>query len=254
LPPSKHRTWQHLMDKQKDLQYAGDTQPDNNPDLENHDNDESQTVSDLPDQTNLGNPIRDVYGEDRLLPSRTTRSGRAYRSILSKTSHCCPDTDVTDIARPETVLCLTGIEPRGREQLDLRCPVYMTNMDHCSPSDPAHLQSSLFPGHEPQLTTSLVLSQTPPELGLPTRNVSFDTHRDVRLYQLGGKLSEYENFSQVCTDVETYISKIEPKVYLMASIASIDHSLKEVFYKASFTNPLANTMALELEEMTSTTE
>ena len=33
----------------------------------------------------------------------------------------------------------------------------------------------------------------------------------------------------------------------MAGCASLDHSLKEVFYKTSFTNTLANTLALELE-------
>jgi hypothetical protein len=242
------------MDKQKDLQYAGDTQPDNNQNLENHDNDDSQSVSDLTDQAHLGNPIQNVYGEDRLLPSRITRSGKAYRSILSKTSHCCPNTNVAVIALPETLVCLTDIEPKGREQLYLQCPVYLTNMDGCLPFDPAHLQSSNFPGHEQQLTTSLVLSQNPPEVGLPNRSISFDTHRDVRLYQLGGKLSEYENFSQVCTDVEEYVSKIEPRVYLMASIASLDHSLKEVFYHAAFTYPLANTVAQGLEEITSSTE
>jgi hypothetical protein len=164
---------------------------------------------------------------------------------LSKTEHCCPE---TDIARPETVLCETGIEPRGREQLDLRCPTYMTNIDHGSPSDPTQLESSLFPGQEPTFTTSLVPSQTSPKLDLPARSVSFDTHRDVRLYQLGSKVSEHENFTQVCTDIEKYISKLVPKVYLMAGCASIDHSLREVFYKTSFTNPLANMLALELEE------
>ena len=108
---------------------------------------------------------------------------------------------------------------------------------------------SLAPGQEPPVATTLVPSQSPSKLDLPhRRSISFDTHRDVRLFSIGSTVSEHENFTQVCDEIEKHISKLVPKVYLMAGCASLDHSLKEVFYKTSFTNPLANTLALELED------
>ena len=61
-------------------------------------------------------------------------------------------------------------------------------------------------------------------------------------------MNEHSDFSQVCTDIEHHISELEPKTYLMANICGIDHSLREVFYKASFTSPLANLLAQEDEK------
>jgi hypothetical protein len=64
------------------------------------------------------------------------------------------------------------------------------------------------------------------------------------LFKIGSRVIEHKDFSQVCTEIEKHISKLVPKIYLMAGCASLDHSLKEVFYNASFTNLLA----LELED------
>jgi hypothetical protein len=114
---------------------------------------------------------------------------------------------------------------------------------------PAHTKSSLFPGQVLDFEPSLVPSETSPGLDpLPRKTVSFDTHRDVRLFTLDSTVNEHTDFSQVCTDFEQHISELVPRTYLMANCASIDHSLREVFYKASFTSPLANLLALEEEE------
>ena len=77
--------------------------------------------------------------------------------------------------------------------------------------------------------------------------MSFDTHRDVRLFTLESTVNEHKDFSQVCTDIENHVSELTPKTYLMANICSIDHSLREVFYKAYFTSPLANLLAEDEE-------
>ena len=78
--------------------------------------------------------------------------------------------------------------------------------------------------------------------------MTFDAQRDVRLFTLDSKVEEHQTFTQVCTDIEQHISKLVPKTYIMASCASVDHSLREVFYEASFTSPLANLVALDQEE------
>ena len=96
MPPSNTRTWQYLMDKKRnDLPYADVIPPNNIPDFPTHDNDQPQAVSDLADPDDLGTLVMDVYGQDHLqLPSRTTRSGRAYPSILRVTEHCCRKFDI----------------------------------------------------------------------------------------------------------------------------------------------------------------
>jgi hypothetical protein len=55
----------------------------------------------------------------------------------------------------------------------------------------------LSPGQEPTFAPNLVPSQASPKLDLlPQRSVSFDTHRDVRLFMIGNTVSEHENFTQ----------------------------------------------------------
>ena len=70
----------------------------------------------------------------------------------------------------------------------------------------------------------------------------------MRLFTLNSTVYEHKDFSQVYTAIEQHISELVPKTYIMANCASLDHSLREVSYQASFTNPLANLLALELEE------
>ena len=43
------------------------------------------------------------------------------------------------------------------------------------------------------------------------------------------------------------MAEAETKVFLMVGCLGLDHSVKEIFYKTTYTNPLANTVALELE-------
>ena len=115
------------------------------------------------------------------------------------------------------------------------------------PVCPAH-KSSLYPGQVQNVSESLVPSEASPGLDpSPRKTVSFDTHRDVRLFALDSTVNEHRDFSQVCTDIENHVSELTPKTYLMANICSIDHSLREVFYKAYFTSPLANLLAEDEE-------
>ena len=153
MPPSTTRTWQYFMDKKKnDLPSANVVPPDYIPDIETHDSDQPQAESDLADPDNLGTPVMDVYGQpDHLpLPSRTTRSGRAYSSLLKTTEHCCPQ---IEIALPDTVVGAAVIDLRGREQLDLRCATFLATTENNLPVGPAHIESSLFPGQESNFDT-----------------------------------------------------------------------------------------------------
>jgi hypothetical protein len=247
MPPSYTRTWQYLMDKRRnDLPPDDIISPDIIPDIETLDSDKPQAASDLADTDNLGTPILDVYGQpDHIpLPARKTRSGRAYFSLLKATHHVCPQ---IEIAPPDPFVSAPVIDLRGQVQSELAA-LLATTVDGL-PVGPAHTKSSLFPGQVSEFNHSLVPSETSPELDpLPRKTVSFDSHRDVRLFTLDSTVYEHRDFSQVCTALEQHISELVPKTYIMANCASIDHSLREVFYQASFTSPLANLLALEEEE------
>ena len=103
----------------------------------------------------------------------------------------------------------------------------------------------LAPGQVPDLTKSLVSSESQSQLQVKT--VSFDSRRDVRLFEVNSKVSDYIDQTQVCTEVEQFMAQFEPKVFLMVGCLGLDHSVKEIFYKTTYTNPLANTVALEDE-------
>jgi hypothetical protein len=243
MPPSSARTWQYLMDKKrKDLLSHEDVQLDPIP--EPIDNDESQGISDPESSDNLGTTNLDVYGqsEDLQLPARKTRSGRAFISIIKTTTHVCPE---IEIIPPTEIVSAFSIDPRGRVPSELAV-LLATTVDGL-PVCPAH-NSSLYPGQVQNVSESLVPSEASPGLDpSPRKTVSFDTHRDVRLFALDSTVNEHRDFSQVCTDIENHVSELTPKTYLMANICSIDHSLREVFYKAYFTSPLANLLAEDEE-------
>ena len=76
----------------------------------------------------------------------------------------------------------------------------------------------------------------------------YSINRDVRLFSPDSLVIEHSDFSQVCNDIGKHIFELVPTTYLMANCASIDLSLKEVFYQAFFTSPLANRLSLEEEE------
>ncbi len=245
MPPSYTRTWQYLMDKKRSDLLSDDNVPR---DLipETLDSDQPQAVSDLESSDNLGTTHLDVYGqaESFQLPSRNTRSGRAFLSIMKSTNHVCPQ---IEIVPPNKFVSASVIDHRGQVKSELAV-LLATTVDGL-PVCPAHNKSSLFPGQVLDFDPCLVQSETSPGLDpIPRKTVSFDTHRDVRLFTLDSTVNEHRDFSQVCTDIEHHISELVPKTYLMANSASIDHSLREVFYKASFTSPLANLLAEEEED------
>ena len=166
----------------------------------------------------------------------------------------CPDAQV---ANPDTVL-ETGIDNRDRDISGLTCPTSQATVDILGLTCPTSLATvgndlqldhtqidSLAPGQDPPVATTLVSSQS--QSKLHRKSISFDTKRDVRLFSINSKVSEYKDHTQVCNEVEKFISQFEPQVYLMVSCVGLDHSIKEIFYKTTFTNPLANTIALELE-------
>ena len=206
-----------------------------------------QAVSDLQlGSVDLGT---DVYGEDHLQlpPRRQTRSGRSYCSILKITAYACPTLDDAcpdaQVANPDTVL-ETGIDNRDRDILGLTCPTSLATVGNDLQLDPTQIDS-LAPGQDPPVATTLVSSQS--QSKLHRKSISFDTKRDVRLFSINSKVSEHKDYTQVCDEVEKFISQFEPQVYLMVSCVGLDHSIKEIFYKTTFTNPLANPIALELE-------
>ena len=118
-----------------------------------------------------------------------------------------------------------------------------------SPECPALTESSSLPGQDPKLDLDLVPVGTSTESDLPPKcSVSFDTTREVRLFSPDSLVSEHIDFSQVCATISKHISALKPTIYLMANCASIDQSLKDVFYQSFFTSPLANKLALIEEE------
>ena len=208
------------------------------------DSDESQVISELESSDNLGTNNLDVYGqtESFQLPARKTRSGRAFISIIKTTSHVCPE---VEIIPPTKIVSASSIDHRGQVKSELAV-LLATTVDGL-PVCPAH-NSSLFPGQVQHVSEILVRSEASQGLDPSSRKaVSFDTHRDVRLFTLESTVNEFRDFSQVCTDIENHISELKPKTYLMANICGIDHSLGEVFYKASITSPLANLLAEDEE-------
>jgi hypothetical protein len=79
--------------------------------------------------------------------------------------------------------------------------------------------------------------------------VKFSSTREVRLFSEetpSNNLSEI--IPQVCSKVESSLKQLKPKLYILPTVCGLDHSLREVFYKAYFTFPTANTLAIEEEE------
>ena len=83
-------------------------------------------------------------------------------------------------------------------------------------------------------------------MDLPVKKVvRFAPIRDIRLFTQEGPSTD---FSQVCSKVETSLKQLKPTLYIMPQVCGIDHSLKKVFYKAYYTSPTANKLAIEEEE------
>ena len=79
--------------------------------------------------------------------------------------------------------------------------------------------------------------------------VKFANTRDICLFTQKAQSTDLQQiFSQVCSKVESSLKQLKPTLYIMPQVCSLDHSLKEVFYKAYFTSPTANILAIEEEE------
>ena len=150
------------------------------------------------------------------------------------------------IAAPDPAVGTTVIDLTGQIQSNTQFAGSVALTKDILPVNHAHSSSSLLPGQESNSGPCLVPSEHPPRSGtLPKKTVSFDTHRDVRVFTPYSTVYQHSDFTQVCSSIKQHKSTLTPIVYIMAQCASIDHSLKEVFYKASFTTPLANPIALE---------
>ena len=118
----------------------------------------------------------------------------------------------------------------------------MSTNTNGSPEIPAQPDHSKLPGHELENYSVHVRSSNvlhPPRL----RVISFDKVRDIRIFHKDSLTTEFKDYTQVCSQIARYKSSLKPITYLMANIASLDHSLKEVFYQSSFTSPQANRLA-----------
>ena len=195
--------------------------------------------------SNLGTPTLDVFGQPDDAPPiirKQTRSGRAYSSILRQTYHVCPPD--LESAKPDSVFCAN--DPGNQANSGLECPTFHTSTDD-SPVGPTLTDSLLIPELKADVIPALVNQNDSLESDLPpTKVVKFSSHRNIRLFS--EHKGTFSDFSQVCSKVETSIQSLKPTLYIMSQVCGIDHSLKEVFYKAYYTSPAANTLAIEEEE------
>jgi len=162
---------------------------------------------------------------------------------LKQTSHVCGDCD-NDHSFDD--LCDFLYDPERQVHSALTATVLPTDING-SPEVPAHTDNSKLPGHELENYSVHVRSSTvlhPPRL----RVISFDKIRDIRIFQQDSLTTEFKDYSQVCDHIARYKASLRPVTYLMANVASLDHSLKEVFYQSLFTSPHANKLALIEEE------
>ena len=188
-----------------------------------------------------------MYGQiDHIpLPDLTTRSGRAFWSLLKQTIHVCAEGDND---QPNSNVCAKVYDHGGQVQSALAATLLAATVD-TSPECPALTECSSLPGQDLELDLNLVPVGTSTESVLPLkRSVTFDEQRVVRLYSPDSLVIEHRDFTQVCANISKHLSTLKPTTYLMANCASIDHSLKEVFYQSFFTSPLANKLALIKEE------
>ena len=110
-----------------------------------------------------------------------------------------------------------------------------------APPDQSKLPGQELENYSVHVRSSIVLH--PPR----QRVISFDKVRDIRIFSQDSLTTEFKDYTQVCLQIDRYKSKLKPVTYLMANVASLDHSLKEVFYQSSFTSPQANRLA-QIEE------
>ena len=106
--------------------------------------------------------------------------------------------------------------------------------------------SLLIPEQKTNFIPALVDQDDSQESDLPKKVVKFSAKRNLRLFS--ENTDTFSDISQVCSKVEASIQSLKPTVYLMSQVCGIDHSLKEVFYTAYYTSPVANTLAILEEE------
>ena len=234
--------------KRKHLPSVSSVPPDFIPDDANLDTFNPQADSDPELQGHLGKPGLDVYGQadSTVLPARRTRSGRAY-SVNLKPIMVYPRAAIAQpdlphaLATGDFTLKSTSL-PETPPQV---VPIVATPEENI-PVCRAHSSSSELPGQDP---SNLASVPSEPQSGPCTRSkkVTFDPYRDVRVFTPSSTVYEYSDLTQIEEQVEKHKSTLIPVLYFMPQCLGLDHSFKEIFYKSSFTTPLANTLALEDE-------
>ena len=132
-------------------------------------------------------------------------------------------------------MCDFVYDSEGQVHSALAATLLPTDID-VSPEFPALTNQPKLPGQELENYSVHVRSSI--ELLPPrTRVISFDKVRDVRLFSKDSLTTEFKDFTQVCSTINKHISKLRPVTYLMANVASLDHSLKQVCYQSFFTSP-----------------
>ena len=176
--------------------------------------------------TDQENAPVDIYGmpdNELVQPSRKTRSGRVYA--------------ITSYALPKPILRYTT--------QDKNCQTDAPNPDFAQikASARAHNSSKLkglfsLPGH-----LSTVSSATSLKQDVPTKikkTISWDKDLTIRYLTISYQDSPNEDiqeYRQVCIDQDEVRLKLHPITYIMTSLASIDASLKEFFFKVYFSVP-----------------
>ena len=128
---------------------------------------------------------------------------------------------------------------------NLECSTFHTSVQ-APPLCPTLIDSPLIPELENDFIPALVSQNDSEDSHLPRKGVTFSDKRKLRLFS--ENTNTFTDIIQVCAKIETEIKSLKPIVYLMSNICGLDHSLKEVFYTAFYTSPIANKIAILEEE------
>ena len=166
---------------------------------------------------------------------------------MKQTYHVCP----SDIESSVTDFVFCANDSGNQATPSLECPTFQANAES-QPVGPTLSDSLLIPEQLDSIP-SLVQqddSKEPVHLDPQVKKVvKFANTRDICLFTQDAPSTDLQQtFSQVCSKVESSLKQIKPTLYIMSQVCSLDHSLREVFYRVYFTSPTANKLAVEEEE------